>query len=67
MKQALASIFLFPVSVFTSLITQLRLFTPRRRLLSPFLVIFFAATALASGPTGTITGTVTDPSGAVVR
>ncbi len=32
----------------------------------PLLGIFLAA-AFASGPTGTITGTVTDPSGAVVR
>jgi Carboxypeptidase regulatory-like domain len=64
MKQALASIFLFPVSPLTSLVTQHWLFT--RRLLLPLLGIFLAATAFASGPTGTITGTVTDPSGAVV-
>jgi carboxypeptidase family protein len=29
--------------------------------------LFFATALFASGPTGTITGTVTDPSGAVVR
>src|SRR5271157_1304206 len=29
--------------------------------------LFLTTTVLASGPTGTITGTVTDPSGAVVR
>ncbi len=65
MKQALASIFLFPVSPLKSLVRQQRLLT--RRLLLPLLGILLATTALASGPTGTITGTVTDPSGAVVR
>jgi hypothetical protein len=39
----------------------------RRWLLIPLSAILFAAPVLfASGPTGTITGTVTDPSGAVV-
>ena len=38
-----------------------------RWLLLPLLVLFLSAAVLASGPTGTITGTVTDPSGAVVR
>src|SRR5580704_849330 len=38
----------------------------RRCLLVPFLTLLLTA-AFASGPTGTITGTVSDPSGAVVR
>ena len=66
MKQAPASISLFPVSSLTSLSTSHRLRFARRWLLSPLLGIFLAAAAFASGPTGTITGTVTDPSGAVV-
>src|SRR5208337_1694207 len=36
-------------------------------LLLAVLVLFFTPALLASGPTGTITGTVTDPSGAVVQ
>jgi hypothetical protein len=39
----------------------------RYGLLLPFLGLFAAAAVFASDPTGTITGTVTDPSGAVVR
>ena len=39
----------------------------RRWLLFPFFGLLLAGTLFASGPTGTITGTVTDPSGAVVR
>jgi hypothetical protein len=39
----------------------------RRRLLVPLLGFFLTAAGFASGPTGSITGTVTDPSGAVVR
>ena len=38
----------------------------RRRLLLPLLGLFLTAAVFASGPTGSITGTVTDPSGAVV-
>ena len=38
----------------------------RRWLLVSWLELFLSAAVLASGPTGTITGTVTDPSGAVV-
>jgi Carboxypeptidase regulatory-like domain/TonB dependent receptor-like, beta-barrel len=37
------------------------------RLLFALLGLFLTPVAFASGPTGTITGTVTDPSGAVVR
>ncbi len=67
MKQALASIFLFPPgSSLTPLAAPPRLsFAGRRRLL-PLVGIVVAVAAFASGPTGTITGTVTDPSGAVV-
>lgn len=36
-------------------------------LLPALLALFFSIPVFASGPTGTITGTVTDPSGAVVR
>jgi hypothetical protein len=39
---------------------------PRRWLLISLSTIFLATPSFASGPTGTITGTVTDPSGAVV-
>lgn len=39
----------------------------RRGLFAFFLGFFLSSSLLASGPTGTITGTVTDPSGAVVR
>ena len=39
----------------------------RRWLLSSLLGLCCAPTLLASGPTGTVTGTVTDASGAVVR
>ncbi|HKI00236.1 MAG TPA: TonB-dependent receptor [Candidatus Sulfotelmatobacter sp.] len=39
----------------------------RRWLLIPLLGLFLTTAVFASGPTGTITGTVTDPSGAVVR
>ncbi len=39
----------------------------RRWLLPPLLGLLLTAAVFASGPTGTITGTVTDPSGAVVR
>ena len=38
-----------------------------RWLLLPLLGLFLTVPLLASGPTGTVTGTVTDPSGAVVR
>jgi len=40
---------------------------PRRRLLLALLGLFLTPAVFAGGPTGTITGTVTDPSGAVVR
>src|SRR5271165_5181413 len=67
MKQALASIFSPTVSCLTSLPSRQSLTFPSRRWsLLLLLGIFLAATALASGPTGTITGTVTDPSGAVI-
>src|SRR5690349_10676379 len=39
----------------------------RHWLLIPLLEFFVTTTLFASGPKGTITGTVTDPSGAVVR
>jgi Carboxypeptidase regulatory-like domain len=39
----------------------------RRWLFLPLLGLFLTAAVFASGPTGTITGTVTDPSGAVVQ
>jgi len=39
----------------------------RRWLLLSLFGLFLTTTVFASGPTGTITGTVTDPSGAVVR
>ena len=38
----------------------------RRFFLVPLLALFLTSAVFASGPTGTITGTVTDPSGAVV-
>jgi len=38
-----------------------------RRWLFPLLGLLLTAPVFASGPTGTITGTVTDPSGAIVR
>jgi len=40
---------------------------PRRFLLFSLLASLLVSVAFASGPTGSITGTVTDPSGAVVR
>ncbi len=39
----------------------------RRWWLLPLLGLLLSASVFASGPTGTITGTVTDPSGAIVR
>jgi hypothetical protein len=41
--------------------------TPRRFILSLLLVLLSPLPLTASGPTGTITGTITDPSGAVIR
>ncbi len=80
MKQTPASLFLFPVfslkfftdprrSSIKSKMTEsepTEQHTARRWSLLPFLSVLLTVAVFASGPTGTITGTVTDPSGAVV-